>query len=50
MVEAILDGRRPAELRLDGLLEKFPLECEGQRGTIGENVFIWKEQKGTPVK
>lgn len=31
IVEAILDGRQPAELRLDNLLECFPLEWEGQR-------------------
>ena len=31
IVEAILDGRQPAELQLDGLLEGFPLEWEGQR-------------------
>ena len=31
IVEAILDGRQPAELQLDDLLEGFPLEWEGQR-------------------
>jgi hypothetical protein len=31
-VEAILDGRQPAELQLDDLLEGFPLDWEGQRG------------------
>ena len=31
IVEAILDGRQPAELQLDDLLEAFPLEWEGQR-------------------
>ena len=30
LVEAILDGRQPAELQLDGLLEGFPLDWEGQ--------------------
>ena len=30
-VEAILDGRQPAELQLDDLLEGFPLEWERQR-------------------
>ena len=30
IVEAILDGRQPAELQLDALLEGFPLEWEGQ--------------------
>ena len=31
IVEAILDGRQPAGLQLDDLLEGFPLEWEGQR-------------------
>ena len=31
IVEAILDGRQPAELQLDDLLKGFPLEWEGQR-------------------
>jgi hypothetical protein len=31
IVEAILDGRQPAELQLDDLLEGFPLEWERQR-------------------
>jgi hypothetical protein len=31
IVEAILDGRQPAELQLDDLLEGFPLKWEGQR-------------------
>ena len=30
IVEAILDGRQPAELQLDDLLEGFPLEWEGR--------------------
>jgi hypothetical protein len=30
VAEAILDGRQPAELQLDGLLAGFPLEWEGQ--------------------
>ena len=34
IVEAILDGRQPAELQLDDLLEGFPLEWEGQRSRI----------------
>ena len=34
IVEAILDGRQPAELQLDDLLEGFPLEWEGQFGLI----------------
>ena len=31
IVEAILDGRQPARLQLDDLLEAVPLEWEGQR-------------------
>ena len=31
IVEAILDGRQPAELQLDDLLEGFPLEWVLQR-------------------
>jgi hypothetical protein len=31
IVEAILDGRQPAEMQLDDLLEGFPLEWDGQR-------------------
>ena len=31
IVEAILDGRQPAELQLDDLLEGFPLEWAEQR-------------------
>ena len=30
IVEAILDGRQPAELQLDGLLEEFPLDWTRQ--------------------
>jgi hypothetical protein len=30
IVEAILDGRQPAELQLDDLLAGFPLDWEGQ--------------------
>ena len=35
IVEAILDGRQPAELQLDDLLDGFPLEWEGQRSRFG---------------
>ena len=37
IVEAILDGRQPAELQLDDLLAGFPLEWEGQR-RLGSSV------------
>ena len=35
IVEAILDGRQPAELQLDVLLARFPLEWEGQCSHFG---------------
>ena len=35
IVEAIMDGRQPAELRLDDLLEGFPLEWEGHVNPSG---------------
>jgi hypothetical protein len=35
IVEAILDGRQPAEMQLDNLLEAFPLNWEGQRSFGG---------------
>ena len=35
IVEAILDGRQPAELQLDDLLDGFPLEWERQRSHFG---------------
>jgi hypothetical protein len=34
IVEAILDGRQPAELQLDDLLGGFPLEWAGQRSRM----------------
>ena len=33
-VEAILDGRQPAELQLDDVMEAFPLEWKVQFGLI----------------
>ncbi|WP_424931927.1 hypothetical protein [Amaricoccus macauensis] len=45
IVEAILDGRQPAELKLDSLLNGFPLEWEGQprpelgRGAHGDRAI-----------
>ena len=35
IVEAVLDGRQPAELQLDDLLEGFPLEWAGQLAWSG---------------
>ena len=35
IVEAILDGRQPAEVQLDDLLRGFPLEWEGQHRLFG---------------
>ncbi len=37
IVEAILDGRQPAELQLDNLLEGFPSEWEAQGQRIGQS-------------
>ena len=34
IVEAILDGRQPAELQLDDLLAGFPLEWVRQSGSV----------------
>ena len=34
IVEAILDGRQPAELQLDDLLAGFPSEWQGQQSTF----------------
>ena len=34
IVEAILDGRQPAELQLDDLLKGFPVDWEGHFGLI----------------
>ncbi len=34
IAEAILDGRQPAELQLDDLLQGVPLHWEGQRGLL----------------
>jgi hypothetical protein len=35
IVEAILDGRQPAAMQLDDLLEGFPLEWEGLPSHFG---------------
>ena len=37
IVEAILDGRQPAALQPDDLLEGFPLEWDGRRNHLGPN-------------
>ena len=34
IVEAIVDGRRPAELQLDDLLVGLPLAWEGRKGEL----------------
>ena len=34
IVEAILEGRQPAELQLDDLLKGFPLEWAAQHSTL----------------
>ena len=38
IVEAILDGRQPAELQLDDLLETFPLDWERQCNALARGV------------
>jgi hypothetical protein len=35
IVEAILDGRQPAELQLEDLLAGFSMDWEGQRSGLG---------------
>ena len=40
IVEAILDGRQPAELQLDDLLTGFTQDWEGQRKCLAVNVSI----------
>jgi len=35
IVEAMLDGRQPAGMRLEDLLEGFPVEWEAQRDALG---------------
>ena len=37
IVEAILDGRQPAEMQLDDLLEGFPLQWEEQCQSLGDH-------------
>ena len=37
IVEAILDGRQPEEMRLEALLEGFPVEWDGQRKSLAIN-------------
>ena len=37
IVEAILDGRQSAGMRLEDLLEGFPVEWEGQRKSLAIN-------------
>ena len=37
IVEAILDGRQPAELQLDDLLKGFPMDWEEQRRSLAIN-------------
>jgi hypothetical protein len=37
IVEAILDGRQPAELKLNDLLKGFPMEWAGQLRGLGQS-------------
>ena len=36
IVEAILDGRQPADMQLDDLLDGFPLKWQGQREMLAD--------------
>jgi hypothetical protein len=38
IVEAILDGSQPAELKLDDLVERFPLEWKAQRASTSRRL------------
>ena len=40
LVEAILNGRQPAEVQLDELPDSFPLEWDGQRKCLGIEASI----------
>jgi hypothetical protein len=46
IVEAILDGRQPAALQLDDLLQGFPLEWEEQRPTFGAPRNLAPDREG----
>ena len=37
LIEAILEGRQPANLELDDLLQQFPVEWDKQLETLTEN-------------
>lgn len=37
VVEAILGGRQPAELQLDSLMKRFPVEWEAQRSVVARS-------------
>ena len=53
IVEAILDGRQPAELQLDVLLEKFPLEWavkEGSSSPMSTLDVFASTPSGVPVQ
>jgi hypothetical protein len=38
IVEAILNGRQPAGLQLDRLMQRFPVEWEAQREHFRSNI------------
>ena len=48
IVEVILDGRQPANLQLDGLLEGFPLQWEGISASSAGN-RIGRNERGADV-
>ena len=47
IIEAILDGRQPQGMRLEGLIEGFPLEWKSQCNARWEQL-VGEEPAGTP--
>jgi hypothetical protein len=50
MVEAILDGRQPADLQLNDLLKGFSLEWERQSATLAAGKIDRGEQDAQVVR
>ena len=48
IMEAILDGRQPAELQLDDLLQGFPLDWEGQLDPVYGDIIDRSEGLAAP--
>jgi len=40
IVEAILDGRQPAELQLDSLMKRLQVEWEAQRSVVARSLGL----------